>query len=117
MALMNVMVVFALVVSFLLSRLPVQLPFEEVRALAQQYHDTPREDKEPLKGKIAIVTGSTSGLGQCLASELYQVIQMSYIFIDILVSLEQLLSSHRDLILNQRKQSLQFNPNSLLLVH
>jgi hypothetical protein len=72
-AMLNAAVVFALIVSFLLTRLPVQLPFDEARVLAQQYYATSSEDNQPLKGKIAIVTGSTSGLGQCLASELYQV--------------------------------------------
>jgi hypothetical protein len=78
MMLVNAAVVFALIVSFLLARLPVQLPFDEARVLAQQYYATSSEDNQPLKGKIAIVTGSTSGLGQCLASELYQV--RNYLF-------------------------------------
>jgi NAD(P)-dependent dehydrogenase (short-subunit alcohol dehydrogenase family) len=63
--------VFATLLAFLLSKLPVKLPKDELLKLTQNYYET--NESKPLKGKIAIVTGSTSGLGKSLATTLYEL--------------------------------------------
>ena len=51
---------------------PAVLPFEEIKLAAQQYHQSSSAEF-PLMNKIAIVTGSTSGLGMSIATSLYKV--------------------------------------------
>jgi hypothetical protein len=66
------LILFPIIIGILIAIIPsAELPFERARELAQSYHST--TEREPLKGKIAIVTGSTSGLGKAIASELYEV--------------------------------------------
>jgi NADP-dependent 3-hydroxy acid dehydrogenase YdfG len=46
-------------------------PAEYLRTLAQEY--TKSSDEFPLKGRVAIVTGSTNGLGKEVARKLYEL--------------------------------------------
>jgi hypothetical protein len=50
---------------------PSVLPMAKIKSDAQKFHRT--EESYPLLGKVAIVTGSTSGLGKSLATQLYEV--------------------------------------------
>ena len=47
-----------------------KLPFPTLEALAVKRFG---KSKDPLKGKIAIVTGSTNGLGEQIAAQLYRL--------------------------------------------
>lgn len=53
-------------------KLPVKLDHESLKLLANKYYEK-ENSNEPLHDKIIIVTGSTSGLGQTLASKLYEL--------------------------------------------
>ena len=48
-----------------------ELPLDKVKELAQNHFNDNSSD--PLIGKVAIVTGATSGLGFSLALQLYKV--------------------------------------------
>lgn len=48
-----------------------EIPPMLLKKLAQGYHEN--ELELPLKGKVVIVTGSTSGVGKGAASELHKV--------------------------------------------
>jgi NAD(P)-dependent dehydrogenase (short-subunit alcohol dehydrogenase family) len=63
--------IFAFLVATFLSKLPVKLPKDELLKLVQNYYET--NENEPMKGKIAIITGSTSGVGKSLAMTLYRL--------------------------------------------
>lgn len=49
------------------------LPYDKLLSQAQQSNNISSNNKYPLLGKIAIVTGATSGLGKEIAINLYRV--------------------------------------------
>ena len=49
-----------------------RLPFDKLLTTAKKRYNT--SDDQPLRNKIAVVTGSTSGIGQQIAADLYRVI-------------------------------------------
>jgi hypothetical protein len=49
------------------------LPYDKLLSQAQKSNNVPQDNKYPLLGKIAIVTGATSGLGKEIATNLYRV--------------------------------------------
>ncbi len=63
-----------------LTKIHPRLPIEQLRIAAVQLFESSIE--YPLEGKIAIVTGSSSGLGKSLALQLYQV----SMHIDVIIS-------------------------------
>jgi hypothetical protein len=62
---------------------PAKLPFEKLVGMAQKRFGN--KDSEPLRDKVAIVTGSTSGLGQQIATDLYKVLCNNFIYIYIYI--------------------------------
>jgi hypothetical protein len=50
------------------------LPYDDLLARAQQRFNATTTNPYPLQGKIAIVTGATSGLGREIAINLFRVI-------------------------------------------
>ena len=50
-----------------------ELPYSKILALAQSHTHQSSENIHPLRGRVAIVTGCTSGLGLGIASELYHL--------------------------------------------
>ena len=64
---------------------PPSLPLEEVKELARNYYDISATEgnlhgsydgyvDQPLVGKVVIVTGATSGVGESFAYNMYKVI-------------------------------------------